>query len=148
MMLRLHRYELPARFLDRFRPVKAHPREKGLAAYVFDAYGLRFYQAMPTAGALPAGAVWSVIADGQGVLRLTHGVSDDALGYAVAQRLPGEEDVRSYPLALRLGTRAKVAVQVLQRLRSDLAHSQALADADPILALIDQRIDAYHHPAT
>jgi hypothetical protein len=145
MTPRLDRHELPARFLERFRPVKADARQKGLAAYLFDAYGLAFYRQMTTAAALPEGAVWSVIREEGGALQLVHGEDADALGYAVAQVVPGEDDRHSYPLPRRLGYRAKVAVQALQRLRVDLAHSHAAAD---ILALIDRRIDAYSHPAT
>ena len=58
--LRLN-YELPANFIQRFRPVKAHAKEKGLQLYLFDLYGLRFYQRMATAGPLPDDAIWSVI---------------------------------------------------------------------------------------
>lgn len=140
----LHQYELAARFLERFRPVKAQPREKGLTAFLFDAYGLRFYRQMATATTLPEGAVWSVIRlDGE--LQLTHGLAYDTLGYVIAQAVPSDDDEHCYPLPRRLGYRAKVAVQALQRLRHEL---DSLPNAAQVVALIDQRIHAYHHPAT
>lgn len=142
----LHQYELPARFLERFRPVKTQPRDKGLAAYLFDAYGLTFYRHMTTAATLPEAAIWSVIhPKGKAGLQLVHGQAGDAFGYVVAQAVPGDDDEQCYPLPRRLGYRAKVAVQALQRLRHDLDH---LPDAAQAVTLIDQRIHAYHHPAS
>jgi hypothetical protein len=146
MTRRLHQYELPARFIERFRPVKTQPRDKGLAVYLFDAYGLTFYRHMTTAGAIPDAAIWSVIPpEGRGGLQLAHGQRDTALGYVIAQAVPEGGDPASYPLPVRLGYRAKVAVQALHRLRDELARSQQTAAE--VLALIDRRIDAYHHPA-
>lgn len=146
MIRPLHQYELPARFLERFRPVRSQPRDKGLAAYLFDAYGLKFYRHMTTAAVLPEAAVWSVIRpEGKAGLQLVHGLVYDAIGYVIAQRCPAESDPDTYPLPVRLGYRAKVSVQALQRLRHDLG---GLPDAAQVLALIDRRIDAYHYPQT
>jgi len=142
----LHQYELPARFLERYRPVKAHPHEKGLPAWLFDAYGLSFYQTMTTAAAIPAEAVWSVTGqEGRGGLHLAPGVADDAIGYVLAQRCPAEDAPEAYPLPVRLGYRARVSVQALQRLRHDIAQADGIAAE--VLTLIDRRINAYHHPA-
>ena len=146
MTLRLHRYELPARFLEQFRPVKAHSREKGLPGFLFDAYGLRFYRHLTTAGEVPAEAVWSVTRK-PGGLTLTHGFIEHAAGYVIAQALPAAGHSDSYLLPVRLGYRAKVAVQALQQLRGDLMRAATL-NATDALAVIDRRIDAYHHPKT
>lgn len=145
MTRRLHQHELPARFLERFRPVKTQPREKGLTAYLFDAYGLRFYRHMATA-AVPDAALWSVIRPvGNAGLQLVHGFIDNALGYVVAQAVRAGDDPATYALPVRLSYRAKVAVQALQRLRRDL---DGLPDAAQVVAIIDLRIHAYCHPAT
>ncbi len=144
--LRLN-YELPANFIQRFRPVKAHAKEKGLQLYLFDLYGLRFYQRMATAGPLPDDAIWSVINPEGAELRLSQGFWEEAVGYVVAQRLPAPDDLHSFPLPIRLGYRAKVAVQALQRLREDLTRCDPLPNSDLLLALIDQRIDVYFHPS-
>jgi hypothetical protein len=144
MTPRLDRRELPARFLERFRPVKADGRQKGLAAYLFDANGLAFYRQMTTAAALPDGAVWSVVRPPEGALQLAHGQDAAALGYVVAQAVPGDGDAITYPLPLRLSYRAKVAVQALRQLRGDLTRSDGQDHAADILAVIDRRIAAYH----
>jgi hypothetical protein len=147
MTRRLHQYELPARFLERYRPVKAHPHEKGLPTYLFDAYGLSFYQTMTTAAVIPAEAVWSVARqEGRGGLRLAPGYAAAAIGYVLAQRCPADDAPEAYPLPVLLGYRARVSVQALQRLRHDLAQADGLAAAQ-VLTLIDRRIDAYCHPA-
>ena len=144
MTRHIDRYDLPAAFRDRFRPVKSQPKEKGLAAWLFDAYGLDFYRRLTVAGAIPDAAVWSVARpEGRGGLQLVHGQAADALGYVVAQALPQDGDPASYPLPVALGYRARIAVQALQRLREDLAQAAA-AEA---LAIIDRRIDAYRYPA-
>jgi hypothetical protein len=143
-MTRLDRYELPTRFLERFRPVKTQGREKGLPAYLFDAYGLTFYRQGATAGAIPAEAIWSLIRTDAG-LRLVHGMLHDATAYVIAQSCPADGDPAAYALPVRLGYRAKVAVQALQRLRQDI---DDLPDAAQLVALIDRRIDAYHYPAS
>ena len=146
MTRRLHQYELPACFIERFRPVKTQPREKGLPVYLFDAYGLTFYCRTATAGAIPPEAVWSVTRPDAGAgLQLVHGLVNDAIGYVVAQACPADGDPDTYPLPVRLGYRAKVSVQALQRLRRDL---DGLPDAAQVVALIDQKIHAYHHTAT
>jgi hypothetical protein len=148
MTRRLQQYELPDRFLERFQPVKIMPREKGLPIYLFDAYGLSFYRHMTTAAAIPPEAIWSVIhPEGSSGLRLAHGFTDDAIGYVIAQRCPTLGDLDAYPLPVRLGYRAKVSVQTLQRLRHDLAQANGLAAAE-VLTLIDLRINAYHHLAS
>ena len=147
MICALHRYELPRLFIERFRPVKIHPREKGLPQYLFDAYGLRFYRHMPTAGIVPAEAVWSVtLLEGHSGLGIVHGLVEDVAGYVVAQTFPRKDDPHCYPLPIRLGYRARISVQALQRLRDDLAQSPILPNADDVIALIEQRIDAYRHP--
>lgn len=148
MTRRLHQYELPVRFIERFRPVKTQPREKGLPLYLFDAYGLSFYRHMTTAAAIPDAAIWSVIrSQGNAGLQLAHGFTDHALGYVIAQCCPASGDPDTCPLPVRLGYRARVSVQALHRLREDLTRSHQTTAAD-VLALIDQRIDAYYHPAT
>jgi hypothetical protein len=139
----LHRYECPACFLERFQPVKAYPGEKGLPAYLFDAYGLAFYQQLSTA-AVPAAAVWSVSHQGDDLL-LTHGYSVEAMAFIVAQRLPAIGEATAYSLPLRLGYRAKVAVQALQQLKRDLIRS-ASRDTGEAIALIDRRIERYQYP--
>jgi hypothetical protein len=122
--------------------VKTQPKERGLPAYLFDAYGLRFYRHMTTAGEVPAEAVWSVIRRPDG-LALTLGLTEEAAGYVVAQQMPKPADAMVYPLPVRLGYRAKVAIQALQRLRSEIANATTAADA---IAVIDRRINALCHP--
>lgn len=148
MTARLDRYEFPTHFLERFRPVKADAKAKGLAAYVFDTCGLRFYRQMTTGDTMPAGAVWSVISsqDGAG-LQLAHGLAYAALGYVVAQVVPGEQDPQCYPLPVRLGYRAKISTQAMKRLLDELATAERLTVPPEIMAFIEQRIEQCQYPA-
>src|SRR5258708_36187334 len=54
-------YELPGPFARRFRPVRVHLHENGLAAFLLDEYGLRFFSIMATGSAVSQEAVWSLI---------------------------------------------------------------------------------------
>lgn len=141
----LARFELPVQFVERYRPVKAQPRERGAPLYLFDDCGLRFYRQMTTAGGVPVDAVWSVIPEGA-CMQLAHGIVDEALGYVVAQSSPREGDPTSYRLPIRLGYRAKVAVHALQQLRDQFLRSEGLARTADAIAVIDRQIDAYHYP--
>ena len=62
MTIQLHRFDLPETFIRTFGPVRVAPSGNGLPAYLFDAYGLRFFRQSVTADPVPSNAVWSVIA--------------------------------------------------------------------------------------
>ena len=138
----LRHYELPSRFARRYRPVRVHADEKGLATFALDEYGLRFFRIMATGTAVPAQAIWSIVrntADETG-MQLAIGRRDESLGYVVCEVLYASADPATYPVPRRLTYRAKVTIAALQALLHDLANDPAGTDAD-VIGFIERRID-------
>jgi hypothetical protein len=140
--LDIRHYELPSRFADRYRPVRVHPRERGLAAFALDEYGLRFFSIMATGASVPNEAIWSLVhrpAECPAV-QLAAGRRENALGYVVCELPHASTDPATYPVARRLTYRAKVTIAALRSLVSDLADQPAGSTAD-VLRFIEHRID-------
>ncbi len=137
----LRHFELPPSFIVRFRPVTAHPKERGVLRHVFDPLGLRFYRELATAGSVPDGAVWSLMPPKNDLVpTLVPGEFANAVGHVVTQVVDHacqNPDDLGYPLIRRLGIRSRAAVDTLHRLRRDILDSPSPAD---VLAIIDQRI--------
>jgi hypothetical protein len=135
-------YELPSRFAQRYRPVRAHAHEKGLAAFALDEYGLRFFRSMATGNSVPAQAIWSIVrnaANGTG-MQLAIGRHDESLGYVVCEFPCDSSDPATYPVPRRLTYRAKVTIATLQALLHDLPNDPAGSAAD-VIGFIERRID-------
>jgi hypothetical protein len=142
MQRELRHYELPSLFARRFRPVRVHVHEKGLAAFALDEYGLRFFRIMATGSPVHAQAIWSIVrntADETGV-QLVIGRHDEPLGYVVCENLYDSADPATYPLPRRQTYRAKVTIAALQALLHDLADDPAGTDAD-VIDFIERRIE-------
>jgi hypothetical protein len=137
------RFELPGPFAKRYRPVRVHSHEKGLAAYVLDDYGLRFFRVMATGSPVPQEAVWSLIRRPvePPVLQLVPGRREDAPGYVVCQAAHASGDPVVYPVPARLSYRAKVTIAALQALLRDLADDPAGSAAAEAIGFIERRID-------
>ena len=138
----LRHYELPSRFAQRYRPVRVHAHEKGLAAFALDEYGLRFFRIMATASPVPAQAIWSIVRDptDRSVMQLVAGRHEDTLGYVVCEVPHTAADPETYPVPRRLTYRAKVTIATLQALLHDLADDPAASAAD-VIGFIERRID-------
>jgi hypothetical protein len=136
----LRYFEVPGQFAGRYRPVRVHPHEKGLAAYALDEYGLRFFRVMATGDSVPHEAVWSLIRQtSQRPLQLVSGRRDDACGFLVCE-LPHAGHPAAYPVPPRLSYRAKLTIAALQSLLADLAADPAGSAAD-VIRFIERRID-------
>jgi hypothetical protein len=138
----LRQYELPSRFARRYRPVRVHTHEKGLAAFALDEYGLRFFRIMATGSEVPAQAVWSIVrntADEAG-MQLAIGRHDESLGYVICEVLHAAADPVAFSVPRRLTYHAKVTIAALQALLHDLANDPAGTDAD-VIGFIERRID-------
>jgi hypothetical protein len=138
----LRHYELPSRFAQRYRPVRVHSHEKGLAAFALDEYGLRFFRIMATGSPVHAQAIWSIVrntADETG-MQLAIGRRDESLGYVVCENLYAADNPATYSVPRRQTYRAKVTIATLQALLRDLADNPAETDAD-VLGFIQRRID-------
>jgi hypothetical protein len=139
----LRHYELPSRFAQRYRPVRVHAHEKGLAAFALDEYGLRFFRIMATRNPVPHEAVWSLIRPtaARPAMQLISGRHEDASAYFVCEIPHASADPAAYPVPRRLSYRAKVMIATLQALMHDLADDPARsADAD-LIGFIERRID-------
>jgi hypothetical protein len=135
-------FEVSALFAQRYRPVRVHPHEKGLAAFLLDEYGLRFFRIMATATPVPPEAIWSLIRNAAEcpTLHLVSGRSDDACGYLICEVPHAPADPAAYPVPPRLSYRAKVAIAALQTLLVDLAEDPASSAAD-VIGFIERRIE-------
>ncbi|MGA2253506.1 MAG: hypothetical protein ABSG53_02500 [Thermoguttaceae bacterium] len=138
----LRHYELPSRFAQRYRPVRVHAHEKGLAAFALDEYGLRFFRIMATGSPVPAQAIWSIVRDtaNETGMQLAIGRREESLGYVVCEVLYSSADPATYPVPRRLSYRAKVTIATLQALLHDLADDPAHSAAD-VIGVIERRID-------
>ncbi|HLJ95417.1 MAG TPA: hypothetical protein VKU02_19730 [Gemmataceae bacterium] len=132
-------FELPGIFARRYRPVRVHAHEKGLAAYALDEYGLRFFRVLATGASVPHEAVWSILRQPNGALQILTGRRDDACGFLVCE-VPHAGDAAAYPVPPRLSYRAKVTIAALQSLLVDLTADPAGSAAD-VIAVIERRID-------
>jgi hypothetical protein len=135
--------ELPARFAERYRPVRVHPHEKGLAAFALDEYGLRFFRIMATGTAVPTQAIWSLVRHPVecAAVQLVSGRREDALGYVVCEVPHASADPAAYPVPRRLTYRAKVTIAALQALLRDLADDPAACAAAEVIRFVEHRID-------
>ncbi len=138
----LRQFELPGPFARRYRPVRVHTHEKGLAAFVLDEYGLRFFRIMATATQVPPEAVWSVTRQDAGslALQIESGRRPDACGYLVCE-VPHAADAAAYPVSPQLSYRAKVTIAALQSLLADLSDDPAGIVAAEVIGFIERRID-------
>jgi hypothetical protein len=141
----LRHFELPEPFARHYRPVRVHSHEKGLAAFVLDEYGLRFFRIMATRTTVPPEAVWSLIphAASRPALQLVSGRRDDAAGYLVCEVPCDAADPVSYPVPRRLSYRAKVAIAALQTLLHDLADRPAGPAAADVIGIIKRHIEQF-----
>ena len=138
----LRHCQLPAPFAERYRPVRVHPHEKGLAAFALDEYGLRFFLTMATGTPVPSQAIWSLVpypADCAAV-QLVSGRGEGALGYVVCEVPRGSTDPAAYPVPRRLTYRAKVTIAALQALLHDLADDPAGSAAE-VIRFVERRIE-------
>jgi hypothetical protein len=139
----LRHFELPGLFARHYRPVRVHPHEMGLAAFVLDEYGLRFFRIMATATPVPETAIWSLVPNpaGRPALHIVSSRLEDACGYLVCEVPHASADQAAYAVPPRLSYRAKVTITALQFLVSDLTdHPSNLAAAD-VIAFIERRIE-------
>jgi hypothetical protein len=136
-------FELPGIFARRYRPVRVHAHEKGLAAYALDEYGLRFFRVMATGASVPHEANWSIVPQSaeRPALQIVNGRRDDACGFLVCE-VPHAGDAAAYPVPPRLSHRAKVTIAALQSLLADLTADPAGSAAD-VIAVIERRIDQF-----
>jgi len=136
-------FELPEAFARHYRPVRVHSHEKGLAAFVLDEYGLRFFRIMATRAAVPKEAVWSLIrrTAKHPTLQLVSGRRDNAAGYLVCEIPCDPADPVSFPVPRRLSYRAKVTIAALQTLLHDLADHPAGPAVADVIGIIEQRIE-------
>jgi hypothetical protein len=132
-------FELPGKFVGRYRPVRVHAHEKGLAAYALDEYGLRFFRVMATGAYVPPEAIWTINRQPSEhfALQLVNGRPSDACGFVVCE-VPYVGDATAYPVPPRLSYRTKVTIAALQSLLADLAADPAGAD---VIATIERRIE-------
>ena len=134
-------FELPGAFARRYSPLRLNAHEKGLAAFVLDDYGLRFFRIMATGNAVPLEAVWSLIrnpAERPG-LNIVSGRRDNACGFLICEVPHASGDPAAYPVPPRLSYRAKVTIAALQSLIADLANHPASSTAD-VIGFIERRI--------
>jgi hypothetical protein len=137
----LRNFELPGAFAQRYRPVRVHPQERGLAAFVLDEYGLRFFRLMATGAPVLDGAIWSIVQQAQSAsIQLLPRRCRHALAYVVCELPNASAEPTPYPIPRRLTFRAKVTIAALQSLLNDLAHHPAESAGD-VTALIEHRID-------
>ncbi len=138
----LRYFDLPGQFARRYRPVRVHPHEKGLAAFVLDEYGLGFFGMMATATRVPPEAIWSIVrhAGGTPPLQLVFGRHEAAAGYIVCEVPHASGDAAAYPVPPRLSFRAKVTIAAFQSLLADLAAIPA-GSAPDVISVIERRID-------
>lgn len=139
-MIALHHFDLPESFIRRYRPVRVTAREKGVSAYLFDEYGLRFYRQSTTAEPVPADAVWSVIADGPTVW-LRAGEYRDALSFLISERRADPTGKAEFPLPRRLTYRQRVQCSILESLIRDLAAAPCHVPTE-VMALLRERLTA------
>ena len=129
----LARYVLPSRFIERYRPVKSHPHEKRLAGYFFDPNAARFFIRMATVDAVPAEAVWTVIATDAAPIRIVSGGRDQlALGYLICQAPFAVGENLEFPLVRPLTYRTRLRISTLQGLLDDLSQAGSLATGGDI----------------
>ena len=134
-------FELPGAFARRYRPVRVHSHEKGLAAYALDEYGLRFFRIMATGASVPHEAVWSIVRQSaeRPPLQIVNGRRHDACGFLVCE-VPHAGDAAAYPVPPRLSSRVKVTIATLQSLLADLTAHRDGSAAD-VIRVIERRID-------
>jgi hypothetical protein len=137
------RFEMPGTFARRYNPVRVHPDEQGLAAFVLDEYGLRFFRIMVTGCPVPAQAIWSIVrrAADCAALHLVAGRHDDSRGYVVCDVPYTSGDVAAYLVPRRLTFRAKVTIAALQALLHDLPGDAAASADRNVIDFIERRID-------
>jgi hypothetical protein len=137
------RFDLPGPFARQYRPVRVHPHEKGLAAFVLDDYGLRFFRIMATRSPVAQEAVWSLVHHPveSPALQLVSGRREDASGYLVCEVPHASGDPAAYPVPRRLSYRAKVTIAALQGLLHDLADDPAGPARHELAGFIERRID-------
>ncbi len=123
----LRYFELPGPFARQHRPVRVHPHEKGLAAYVLDEYALKFFRIMATASQVPEDAVWSLVRTEvvRSGLQIVSGRQENASGFLVCDVPRQSHDRASYPVPPSLSVRAKAAIAALQSLACDLMADRA-----------------------
>jgi hypothetical protein len=133
-------FELPGPLARRYRPVRVHPHEKGLVAFLLDEYGLRFFRIMATGSAIPQEAVWSLVRPPVelAALHLVSGRREDALGYVVCEVAHASGHPAAFPVPARLSYRAKVTIAALQALLSDLADDPAGSATADVIGFIEQ----------
>jgi hypothetical protein len=138
----LRHYELPSRFAERYRPVRVHQHEHGLAAFALDEYGLRFFRMMATGATVPPQAIWSLSRHSaeSTLVQLVSGRHADAIGYVVCERPHVYADPAVHPVPRRLSYRAKVTIAALQSLLSDLTDEPG-ASAAEVVRFVERRID-------
>jgi hypothetical protein len=136
-------FELPAAFARMCRPVRVHLHEKGLAAFVLDDYGIRFFRLMATATPVPTEAIWSLVGHVAGTrcLQLVFGRHQDAAGYVVCEVPHASGDAATYTVPPRLSYRAKVTIAALQNLLSDLSNDPAVSAVADVTGIIERRIE-------
>jgi hypothetical protein len=139
----LRHYELPSRFAQRYRPVRVHAHEKGLAAFALDEYSLRFFRIMATGAPVSAQAIWSLVRDPEdsAAVQLVSGRREGTLGYVVCEVAHASADPAAYSVPRRLTYRAKVMIADLQALVRDLADDPAGSANADVIGFIERRID-------
>ena len=138
----LARYVLPSRFIERYRPVKSHPHEKRLAGYFFDPNAARFFIRMATVDAVPAEAVWTLIAKDAAPIRIVSGERGEvAVGHVICQVPFAVGENLEFPLVRPLTYRTRLRIRTLQGLLDDLRQAGQLATGGEIAAFIQHRIE-------
>jgi hypothetical protein len=140
----LTKYMLPARFIERYRPVRSHRHERVLDSYFFDPHVARFFIRMATLEPIPPRAVWTVVLpeSGSGPCRIVSGQREErAIGYVICQISFAAGDDLEYPLVRKLTYSARLRISTLQCLLDDLAQAGQLAAGSEIAGLIQRRIE-------